>query len=89
MIWFFERQHSRMRYEIRRDTDGNDFELVITHADGRQAVERYSDSGEVLERSVRLQNTLLQDGWQPPTVRLKAGPVGELVGRRTREPVTG
>lgn len=72
MIWFFERQRSRLRYEIRWHTDGNDFELVITHPDGRQEVERYSDSGQILERSLRLQNRLLQDGWQPPTVRLKA-----------------
>jgi hypothetical protein len=71
MIWFFERQHLRLRYEIRRHTHNNDFELVITHPDGRLEVERYADSGQILERSIKLQNRLLQDGWQPPTVRLR------------------
>jgi hypothetical protein len=72
MIWFFERQQSRLHYEIRRHTDGNDLELVITHADGRQEVERYADARQILERSIQLQNSLLREGWHPPTVRLKA-----------------
>ena len=69
MIWFFERKHDRLHYEIRRHTDGPDYELVITHPDGRQEVERYSDSGALLERSSRLEHTLTSDGWQPPRAR--------------------
>ncbi len=69
MIWFFERHRDRLHYEIRHQTDGTDYELVITHPDGRQDIERYSDSGALLERSARLQLTLSADGWQPPAPR--------------------
>jgi hypothetical protein len=71
MIWFFERHHDRLHYEIRHQPDGPGYELVITHPDGRQEVERYSDSGALLERSTKLQLTLSADGWQPPAPRTR------------------
>jgi hypothetical protein len=72
MIWFFERHQDRLHYEIRHQPDGPDYELVITHADGRQEVERYSDSGALLARSANLQHTLSAAGWQPPAQRPRA-----------------
>ncbi len=68
MIWFFERHHSRLHYEVRRQTDGNDYELVITWPDGRQDVERYSECGTLLDRTTVLQSRLAADGWQAPPV---------------------
>lgn len=73
MIWFFERHQSRLRYEIRRQTDGHAYELVITHPDGRQEVEQFNDPIELLDRSHRLQSMLRADGWQPPANRPKVG----------------
>jgi hypothetical protein len=78
MIWFFERQHDRLHYEIRRHTDGPDYELVITHPDGREEVERYADSGALLERSSRLERALTSQGWQPPRPRVS----GNVAPRR-------
>ena len=69
MIWFFEKHQSRLRYEIRRQTDGPDYELVITHPDGRQEIERYRDAAAIVERSVRLQDSLVRAGWRPPLLR--------------------
>ena len=71
MLWFFEKHQSRLHYEIRRQTDGEDYELVITHPDGRQEVEHYRDASAVLERSERLQHSLIQAGWQPPRLRVR------------------
>jgi hypothetical protein len=65
MLWFFSRQDSRLHYEIRRQTDSEDFEIVITHPDGRQEVERYGDAKKLLNRSIELQNSLKEQGWQP------------------------
>ena len=48
MVWFFERQQSRLHYEIRRQSDGDDYELVINWPDGRQEVERYSECGTLI-----------------------------------------
>jgi len=73
MIWFFERQHSRLHYEIRRQTDGHDYELVITHPDGRQEIEQFTDPLDLLDRSQRLQRSLRAAGWQPPSGRPRAG----------------
>jgi hypothetical protein len=72
MIWFFERQHARLRFEIRHQLDGHGFELVITHPDGRQHVEQYDDQRALVERSRDLQNTLTAGGWQPPASRERA-----------------
>lgn len=69
MIWFFERQQRRLHYEIRRQTDGHDYELVICHPDGRQEVERYSDPAVLLRRSAMLQDNLKNEGWRPPPAR--------------------
>jgi hypothetical protein len=73
MIWFFERKDSRLLYEIRRQADGDDYELVVTFPDGRQEVEKYRDPHSLIERSQRLQESLRSQGWAPPTnVRVPA-----------------
>ncbi len=66
MIWFFERQQRRLHYEIRRQTDGDGYEIVISHPDGRLEIERYSDPGELIQRSDALRHSLERDGWTPP-----------------------
>jgi hypothetical protein len=66
MLWFFERDAARLLYEIRRQLDGDDYELVLTFPDGRQEVEKYSDPHSLIERSHRLQETLRNQGWAPP-----------------------
>jgi hypothetical protein len=72
MIWFFERQHSRLHYEIRHQTDGHAYELVITHPDGRQEVELFADPLVLIERSEDLQTSLRAEGWHPPRRRLRS-----------------
>ena len=69
MLWFFERDAARLLYEIRRQVDGDDYELVLTFPDGRQEIEKYQDPNTLIERSQRLQETLRNQGWTPPTVR--------------------
>jgi hypothetical protein len=56
MIWFFKRHHARLRYEIRRQTDGPNYELVITFPDGRQEIELYSDPSAVTERAIKTES---------------------------------
>lgn len=73
MIWFFERQASRLLYEIRRQVDGDDYELVVTFPDGSQEVEKFKDAVTLIERSHRLQESLMAEGWAPPTTVRVAG----------------
>jgi hypothetical protein len=67
MIWFFERRDARLLYEIRRQADGDDYELVVTFPDGRQEVEQFDNPHALIERSQRLQDSLRADGWIPPS----------------------
>ena len=73
MIWFFERQTSRLLYEIRRQVDGDDYELVVTFPDGRQEVEKFKDAMTLIERSHRLQESLKAEGWAPPPTSRAGG----------------
>jgi hypothetical protein len=68
MIWFFERHHARLHYEIRRQTEGPNYELVVTFPDGRQEIELYEDTSAVMERSIELDRTLTDEGWKRPHV---------------------
>ena len=74
MIWFFERHEARLLYEIRRQADGDDYELVVTFPDGRQEVEHFADAHALIERSQRLQETLREQGWEPPSNARGASP---------------
>jgi thiamine monophosphate kinase len=73
MIWFFQRQTSRLLYEIRRQVDGDDYELVVTFPDGRQEVEKFKDALTLIERSHRLQESLKAEGWAPPATSRVGG----------------
>jgi hypothetical protein len=74
MLWFFERDAARLLYEIRRQVDGDDYELVLTFPDGRQEVEKYHDPHSLIERSQHLQEALRKQGWNPPTTVRVPGP---------------
>ena len=66
MLWFFEREDARLHYEVRRRTDGDEFELVITASDGRQRIEQFRDASDVEARSRQLQERLRAEGWRAP-----------------------
>jgi hypothetical protein len=73
MIWFFERQDARLQYEIRRQSDGPAYELVITFPDGRQEVEQFMDPSAITRRSIRLERALMDAGWETPPVGARLG----------------
>lgn len=64
MIWFFDRNGEKLRYEIRRDRSDGLYRLVITHPDGTESVEEIEQATDLIERSVRLMNNLRDDGWR-------------------------
>jgi hypothetical protein len=73
VIWFFERERSRLHYEIRRQSDGDDYELAITWPDGRQEIESYAECGRLVERSTHLQSHLAEEGWSAPATVVRSG----------------
>ena len=64
MIWFFDRDGERLRYEINRDRAAGLYRLIITRPDGSEVIEEVDEPGELIERSVELMNSLRGDGWR-------------------------
>jgi hypothetical protein len=63
MIWFFDREGERLRYEIMRERTGR-YRVVITRPDGSESIEEVDEPTELIERSVQLMNSLRGDGWR-------------------------
>ena len=63
MIWFFDRDGLRLRYEISRDQIDGRYRVVITLPDGSESVEEVEEPGQLIERSTELMNSLRHDGW--------------------------
>ncbi|MBI4485109.1 MAG: hypothetical protein HY655_03775 [Acidobacteria bacterium] len=64
MIWFFDKDGEKLRYEITRDRADGKYRVVITHPDGTESVEEVDEPTELIERSVQLMNSLRSDGWR-------------------------
>ncbi|HZR23827.1 MAG TPA: hypothetical protein VFA59_09585 [Vicinamibacterales bacterium] len=64
MIWFFDRNGEKLRYEISRDRKDGRYRVVITQPDGTESVEEVDEPGELIERSVQFMNSLRGDGWR-------------------------
>jgi hypothetical protein len=64
MIWFFDRNGEKLRYEISRDRSNGLYRVVITHPDGSESVEEVDEPTELIERSVALMDSLRGDGWK-------------------------
>jgi len=64
MIWFFDRNGEKLRYEISHDRLNGLYRVVITHPDGSESVEEVDQPTELIERSVELMNSLRGDGWK-------------------------
>ncbi len=64
MIWFFDRNGEKLRYEISRDRHDGRYRVVITHPDGTESVEEGDEPTELIERSGEFMNALRADGWQ-------------------------
>ncbi len=63
MIWFFDRNGEKLRYEIQRDRQDGRYRVVITRPDGSESVEEVDEPTALIERSVQLMNTLRGEGW--------------------------
>jgi hypothetical protein len=64
MIWFFDREGEKLRYEISHARSNGLYRVVITHPDGSESVEEVDEPTELIERSVALMNSLRGDGWK-------------------------
>jgi hypothetical protein len=63
MIWFFDRNGEKLRYEISRDRSAGRYKVVITRPDGSESIEEVDEPTTLIERSVQLMNSLRGEGW--------------------------
>jgi hypothetical protein len=63
MIWFFDRDGEKLRYEISHDRSANRYRVIITRPDGSESVEEVDEPSQLIERSATLMNSLRGDGW--------------------------
>ena len=66
MLWIFERQDQRLRCEIRHESGGPGYELIITSPDGSERMERFDETAALIKRSLDLQRDLIEAGWRAP-----------------------
>jgi len=64
MIWFFDKDGDRLRYEVSHDRSSGCYRLIVTRPDGSESVEELDQPTELIERSVELMNSLRTDGWR-------------------------
>jgi len=64
MIWFFDRDGEKLRYEINHDRVAGRYRVVITRPDGTESIEEVDEPTELIERSVQLMNSLRGEGWK-------------------------
>jgi hypothetical protein len=64
VIWFFDKNGEKLRYEIMRDRSAGRYLVVITRPDGTESVEEVDEPSKLIERSVQLMNSLRGDGWR-------------------------
>lgn len=64
MIWFFDRDGEKIRYEIIHDRLAGRYRLVITRPDGSESIEEVDEPTELIARSAQLMNSLRCDGWK-------------------------
>jgi hypothetical protein len=64
MIWFFDKDGERLRYEISHDRHSGRYRVVVTRPDGSESIEEVDQPNELIERSVQLMNTLRSEGWR-------------------------
>ena len=64
MVWLFDRDGEKIRYEICRDENGEGFLLVMTSSTGHKRVDRIAHATELIERSSEQMRQLQDDGWK-------------------------
>ena len=64
MIWLFDRDGEKLKYEICRDGNREGYVLVVTSSDGQKRVERVDEPTALIELTVAQMRQLKADGWK-------------------------
>jgi len=66
MFYFFRRGGATIRCEVRSDSDGNGYELIVDRPDAMVTVESFGAPPELNRRWREIERTLIREGWHGP-----------------------
>jgi hypothetical protein len=69
MFYFFRRGPATLRCEVRADSNGEGYELIVDRPDAMVSVERFGEPPALNRRWSELERTLLREGWSGPQLR--------------------
>lgn len=69
MFYFFRRGAASIRCEVRVDSGGHAYELIVNRPDAMISVERFAAPPDLNRRWREIERTLAREGWQGPHVR--------------------
>jgi hypothetical protein len=69
VFYFFKRGNDTVRCEVRADSGGTGYEIVITDPDGTERVEQFTTSEQVHDRWLELHKRFEDEGWWGPATQ--------------------
>jgi hypothetical protein len=69
VFYFFRRGNETVQCEVRSDSDGPGYEIVITDSTGAVQVERFATSEQVHDRWMELHRRFESEGWWGPATQ--------------------
>jgi hypothetical protein len=69
MFYFFRRGGASIRCEVRTDSYGHGYELIVDRPDAMVSVEHFDAPPELNRRWSEIARTLIREGWTGPQLR--------------------
>ncbi len=69
MFYFFRRGAASIRCEVRTDSGGDGYELIVDRPDAMVRVERFGEPPDLNRRWREIEQGLISEGWHGPNVR--------------------
>jgi hypothetical protein len=69
MLYFFRRGGACLECEVRLDSAGHGYELIVNRPDATISVERFAAPPDLNRRWREIERTLAREGWHGPHVR--------------------
>jgi hypothetical protein len=66
MFYFFRRGGATIRCEVRSDSEGKGYELIVDRPDRMVTVESFGAPPELNRRWREIERTLIREGWHGP-----------------------
>ncbi len=85
MIWFFTRGPAQIDIEVRRLSESGGYALVVSHPDGTERIEAFTEPKRLIARVLEAQQQFIDDGWLPTSPEGRGAVIRvSAIGKRGR-----